>query len=311
MSRLSFHFPIFPGWSVVVFLCMNIIMGRRNPSNQVMMMVIAFGNNCSGGSRVGGAFVRSISSSPPSFLTRYNWYRSKATVVPFSLALCFSLDKGENHNDSDDVNGDNDNNNHNEANATEGEPFLGPIMNDESLLLRFQRAVVLQRAGQYNDALREYQTFVKAAESCNVSPEMYAEVHVNMGAIYMKLKDWTKARNNFKRAIDHRRRGKDDDDDDENNVRSAASAHVNLALCLLAERQELSLKGAAGATTGGTSALDRSRDVSALQEARYHCQRAMEEDKVDTNAKNAATRLMRDIQNILKQMGVEEADTFD
>jgi tetratricopeptide (TPR) repeat protein len=96
------------------------------------------------------------------------------------------------------------------------------LAEDEPLSSRFQRAVVLQRAGDHRSALTEYQTFIKAAESCDVSPELYAEVHVNMGAIYTKLKDRNKAKQNFQKALFHRQLG---------------SAHVNLALLALADGQ--------------------------------------------------------------------------
>jgi len=146
------------------------------------------------------------------------------------------------------------------------------LAEDEPLSSRFQRAVVLQRAGDHRSALTEYQTFIKAAESCDVSPELYAEVHVNMGAIYTKLKERNKAKQNFQKALFHRQLG---------------SAHVNLALLALAD---------------GQMSRDPRDGISALREARMHCLKALEIDD-DAHSTNGATRLLKDVENMLQQAG--------
>lgn len=144
------------------------------------------------------------------------------------------------------------------------------LADDEPLSARFQRAVVLQRAGDHQSALREYQTFIKAAEQCDVSPEMYAEVHVNIGAVYSKLGDRGEARRNFEIALRYRQLG---------------SAHVNLALLALAE---------------GRMVRDPREGVKALKEAEGHCRKAVELDD-DDRCVIGATRLLNDIGNMLVQ----------
>ena len=146
------------------------------------------------------------------------------------------------------------------------------LAEDEPLSSRFQRAVVLQRAGDHISALKEYETFIKAAESCDVSPELYAEVHVNMGAIYTKLKDRNEARDNFQKALRYRELG---------------SAHVNLALLALAD---------------GQMSRDPSDGIKALKEARMHCLQALEIDD-DVHSMNGARRLLKDVENMLQQSG--------
>jgi len=156
--------------------------------------------------------------------------------------------------------------NHNLALQAHGDVIMA---DDEPLSSKFQRAVVLQRAGDHLSALKEYQIFVKAAEQCDVSPEMYAEVHVNMGAIYTKLKDRIEARNNFETALKYREMG---------------SAHVNLALLALAE---------------GQVSTDPRDGMDALKEAEGHCRKAVELDD-DVHSVNGATRLLGDIEKMLR-----------
>lgn len=147
------------------------------------------------------------------------------------------------------------------------------LADDEPLSSKFQRAVVLQRAGDHMSALKEYQTFVKAAEQCDVAPETYAEVHVNMGAIYMKLRDRKEARNSFETALKYRELG---------------SARVNLALLALAEGQQSS---------------NPSDGINALKEAEGHCLKALEIND-DANSVRSANKLLGDIQKMLGQAGL-------
>lgn len=173
----------------------------------------------------------------------------------------------------------------------------GTDNDDEPLSFRFQRAVVLQRAGEYTDALQEYQMFVKAAESCNVSPELYAEVHVNMGAIFMKWKNWSEARTNFEKALNYR----------EDNM---ASAHVNLALLILAEgRQQAAMSSS---SLSQASSQKEMNDISrqCLKQAWGHCEQALssvkqDDDMVHSATRMTATRIMTDIEAMLKQIGEE------
>jgi len=156
--------------------------------------------------------------------------------------------------------------------AIHGEDVV--LADDEPLSARFRRAVVLQRAGEYNSALKEYEIFVKAAEQCEISPSTYSEVRVNMGAIYTKLKRREEARKNFKIALQYREIG---------------SAHVNLALLVLAEGQQSS---------------DPRVGIRALKEAEEHCRKAVELND-DVHSVNGATRLLGDIKKMLSQAGMQ------
>jgi tetratricopeptide (TPR) repeat protein len=143
------------------------------------------------------------------------------------------------------------------------------LADDEPLSARFQRAVVLQRAGDHMGALKEYETFIKAAESCDVDQESFAEVHVNVGAINVKLKNMKEAKRNFQKALSFREMG---------------SAHINLALLALAE---------------GKASVNPVDGIEALKIARIHCQRVMELND-DNAAIQIAEKLLRDIQLMLK-----------
>lgn len=144
------------------------------------------------------------------------------------------------------------------------------LVDDESLSSIFQRAVVLQRAGDHISALREYQTFIKAAESCEVSTELYAEVHVNMGAIYIKSENNLKAKESFNTALKYREIG---------------SAYVNLALLTLSE---------------GRRSQNPIDGIKALREADIFCQRALDL-KEDPRTSETATMLSRNIQQMLEK----------
>jgi tetratricopeptide (TPR) repeat protein len=143
------------------------------------------------------------------------------------------------------------------------------LMDDEPLSARFQRAVVLQRSGDHLSALKEYQTFVKAAEQCELSPSTYAEVHGNIGAIYTKLRQIDEAKKHFKIALSYREIG---------------SAHVNLALLTLSE---------------GQTSSDPSDGIKALKTAREHCRKAADLND-DVNSVNTAKKLLRDIETMLQ-----------
>lgn len=143
------------------------------------------------------------------------------------------------------------------------------LADDEPLSARFKRAVVLQRAGEHMSALKEYEIFVQAAEQCEVSPKTYAEVLVNIGAIYTKLKQKDEARKHFETALNHREIG---------------SAHVNLALLTLSE---------------GQLSSDPTVILKALNDAKEHCKKAIDLDD-DIHSVNGATRLLGDIKKMLK-----------
>jgi len=155
-----------------------------------------------------------------------------------------------------------------------GEPILA---DEEPLSATFQRAVVLQRSGDHSSALTEYDTFLKAASQCKIPPEMYAEVHVNRGAIYFRtLKDFTMARECFEKALEYREVGR---------------ACVNLALLALAEGQKIN--------AANEQAIEK------LEEARGYCLRVLKLESgvcssVDTTAIQSASKLLNDI-NIMSQ----------
>lgn len=145
------------------------------------------------------------------------------------------------------------------------------LENEEPLSVIFQRAVVLQRSGDHKEALKEYELFIKAAEQCDVSPVMYAEVHVNIGAVYVKEKNTGKARYHFEKALQHRQVG---------------TAHVNLALLALQQ---------------GSKTINPTSGYSALKDAKIHCEKAIELND-NEQSKSAALRLLEDINKILGKM---------
>ena len=146
------------------------------------------------------------------------------------------------------------------------------LADEEPLSSKFQRAVVLQRAGDHESALKEYETFVKAAKQCDVSPATYAEVHVNMGAIYTKMKRRGEARKNFEIALEFRELG---------------SAHVNLALLTLSE---------------GRLSTDPKVIKQSLNDAKNNCEKAIRIND-DVSSVNSARRLLGDIKKMLDQVG--------
>ncbi|GFH56854.1 hypothetical protein CTEN210_13330 [Chaetoceros tenuissimus] len=149
--------------------------------------------------------------------------------------------------------------------------------NDESLSTRFSRAVILQRSGEYSQALEEYQTFIKAAESLDIETTTYAEVYINMGSTYMKLSRYEEAKECFLKGIEMREMG---------------SAYLNLALLVLAQGQQTQ---------------DRQAGVDALVEAKGYLMNVVRL-KDDERSLQAALKLMKDINDMLVKSGVAVDD---
>ena len=130
-----------------------------------------------------------------------------------------NIDDNDNDDDNNNANDDKSSNNNNMGDSNDSRHFV--LDNEEPLSVIFQRAVVLQRSGDHESALKEYQFFIKAAEGCDVSPSMYAEVHVNIGAVYAKdNSNLELAKHHFELAIEYR-------------PDNMGTAYVNLALLSL------------------------------------------------------------------------------
>jgi tetratricopeptide (TPR) repeat protein len=165
--------------------------------------------------------------------------------------------------------GSNDDNNSNVRNVE--------LDKEEPLSVLFQRAVALHRAGELEEALGTYELFLKAAKQCNVSPDMYAEIHVNIGAIKLKQPDQaTAAKSSFETALKYRS--------------NLGTAHVNLALLILKELSTI---------TDATQAL------RALQDAKTHCEEAIYSTDNDARSMAAATKIMQDIDGMISQTGFQ------
>eukprot|EP00536_Pseudo-nitzschia_multiseries_P002849 jgi/Psemu1/184473/e_gw1.39.87.1 len=150
----------------------------------------------------------------------------------------------------------------------------GVLENEEPLSVIFQRGLVLQRSGDYNGALKEYKFFIKAAEGCGVSPEMFAEVHVNIGAVYFKeIENEDLAKHHFELAIQYRPIG---------------TAYVNLALIALRKGSQ------AGASDPATGRV-------CLVEARSNLEKAIGLNDSE-QTKMAAIQLLEDVDAIMGQM---------
>jgi tetratricopeptide (TPR) repeat protein len=148
---------------------------------------------------------------------------------------------------------------------------------EENLKALFERAVVLQRTGGREnlvEALKSYERFIKAAKSTNQDPKMYAEVYVNMGAIYLKepLRNREMAIECFLQAIQHRKVG---------------TAYVNLALLTLQQ---------------GSESRDPQVGQKALDGAKEFCDKALELNQ-DPRSVAMAKKLLQDIQRMNQQMG--------
>lgn len=143
--------------------------------------------------------------------------------------------------------------------------------NEEPLSLMFQRAVVLQRSGSHAQALDEYSMFLKAAVQCQVNPSMYAEVYGNMGALYLRQQDYTKAREHLRQALTYRPK--------------FGTAHVNLAVVALQEASTLT---------------DAIQARTLIDDAQQHCTAALT-CNTDPRSVAMARRLLDDIQRMLTQ----------
>ena len=136
-----------------------------------------------------------------------------------------------------------------------------------SLEAIFLRALMLQRAGDKDGALDNYQIFLAAAKENEAPPDTYAEVLVNIGTIYAMRSDPVRAKQHFEEALQYRDIG---------------SARVNLAVLLL---QQVSAAAKSGA-------LQRQEEL--VKEAMMHCQRTVALQD-DPNAVASANRLLADI----------------
>ena len=126
---------------------------------------------------------------------------------------------------------------------------------------------MLQRAGDKDGALDNYQIFLAAAKENEAPPDTYAEVLVNIGTIHAMRSDPVRAKQHFEEALQYRDIG---------------SARVNLAVLLL---QQVSAAAKSGA-------LQRQEEL--VKEAMMHCQRTVALQD-DPNAVASANRLLADI----------------
>jgi tetratricopeptide (TPR) repeat protein len=143
---------------------------------------------------------------------------------------------------------------------------------EEPMSVIFQRAVVLQRSGDYDAAQKEYDMFLKAADQCQdvVNPTMLAEVYNNLGAVYVKQQKSDLAVHHFERAVQYRKIG---------------NAYVNLALLALQK---------------GSQSMDPAVGVAALNEAKGHCVIALQLND-DPRAVATAEKLLGDIEGMLQK----------
>jgi tetratricopeptide (TPR) repeat protein len=163
-------------------------------------------------------------------------------------------------------------------------------MDEVPLSQIFQRAMVLQRSGVRDDALKAYEEFLQVAELHDVDLSLYAEVHSNMGAIFaMQGKNCDtkaekhelrqKAKTSFQKAVEYRP--------------GLGTAWVNLALLLLAEGKD-------------NSGYDISAVEKVLKEARSCCERALGMENEDKKSWQLANKLMGDIDAMMKQNSAQK-----
>ncbi len=176
------------------------------------------------------------------------------------------------------------------TNANDEDGFSQYEIDETPLSETFQKAVVLQRAGERSGALDAYQNFLKAAQAHDIDPTLYAEVYANMGAIYAmqgkgdarfqrnesRVRARSKAKEAFIEAVKYRP--------------SLGNAWVNLALLELAEGKELG------------AGSEQSTVKKLLQDARRYCVRALGMDNDDERSRALATKLLNDIEEMLKQI---------
>jgi tetratricopeptide (TPR) repeat protein len=168
--------------------------------------------------------------------------------------------------------------------------FIPENMDEVPLSQIFQRAMVLQRSGVRDDALKAYEEFLQVAELHDVDLSLYAEVHSNMGAIFaMQGKNCDtkaekhelrqKAKTSFQKAVEYRP--------------GLGTAWVNLALLLLAEGKD-------------NSGYDISAVEKVLKEARSCCERALGMENEDKKSWQLANKLMGDIDAMIKQNSAQK-----
>lgn len=168
--------------------------------------------------------------------------------------------------------------------------FIPENMDEVPLAQIFQRAMVLQRSGIRDDAIKAYEEFLQVAELHNVDPSLYAEVYANMGAIFaMQGKDSDtkerkheirqKAKASFQKAVEYRP--------------GLGTAWVNLALLLLAEGKD-------------NSGYDAFAVEKVLKEARSCCERALGMENEDKRSWQLANKLIGDIDVMMKQNNVQK-----
>ena len=180
---------------------------------------------------------------------------------------------------------------------------------EEPLSVIFQRGLILQRSGQYTQALQEYKFFVKAAEQCDVPAAMYAEVHVNMGAVYLRQQqqqqntntNTTTTKNTTTTTNQHHRDRAKHHFLVAIQARPLRTAYVNLALLLLQE----------GTSSSSSSAnANPSTRIQLLQEAKAYLYAAIDlkEDPSDPSeqTKKVAAKLLEDVYTILGNMMRQE-----
>ena len=184
----------------------------------------------------------------------------------------------------------------------------------------FWRAVVLQRMGDRSGCLREYEKFLSMARMHDVDPTLYTEVHANVGAIYAMRAGGRKDR------IDVATTSAEDYDDDEKEeeelldgaeLRTRAkesfgmavryrpdlgSAWVNLALVVLSEGKELGGKNDDGIADDDGEQQQSMHVKKCLTEARQCCERALGMDNDDERSRALATRLIGDIDSMMRQL---------
>ena len=198
------------------------------------------------------------------------------------------------NNDDDNANDDKNSNTNNMGDSNDSRHFV--LDNEEPLSVIFQRAVVLQRSGDHESALKEYQFFIKAAEGCDVSPSMYAEVHVNIGAVYAKDNaNIELAKHHFELAIGYR----------PNNM---GTAYVNLALLALrkgssigADNPKIGIQCLEEAESYLNSAINL-KDDSNNNNTNGNESSDDDDELQQPSTKTTALRLLEDVHAIMGQM---------
>jgi tetratricopeptide (TPR) repeat protein len=145
-----------------------------------------------------------------------------------------------------------------------------------SLSKIFNTALALHQSGDHHEAVVQYELFLEAAKSVGAPDESLAEVHCNLGQIKARKGDRFGAKESFMEALRHR---------------SLATAHVNLALLLLAEG-ETQISGS-----------KKSVLISVLEDARDHCEAAIASvDGTSERTVETAKRIVADISRALTKL---------